>query len=378
LNPLLRKVIVQAHRWTGLVLGPVVAVISVTGLSMVFRPQLAPMVERSLRDVGSCTSRLPLDDLVARARALHPGAPPARVEMLEGGYGATTVRFADTDGITLNPCTGAVLGRQRQWGGLFGTLERWHRLRFVENSDATEWVGGSISLLLATVMVAGGTALWWPRSLRALKGAFKLHWHLPRPAFERNLHRTVGICVASVLLMSTLTSLTFTFDWARNAIFLAAGSPLPAAKPAVEAGGGAMLPAEALLTRLLSVMPDARDIALAFPRKPRDPVEIVAIERDAPHPNARSYVDINPYDGTVLRLEPYAASSTGNRIYRWLGALHTGRVGGLPLQLLLFAGILGVPVLAYTGLRSQLRRWSRPRTLNADSGCTQIRVRSGA
>ena len=57
-----------------------------------------------------------------------------------------------------------------------------------------------------------------------------------------------------------------------------------------------------------------------------------------------------------MRFEPYATSSVGNRIYRWLGSLHTGNVGGLPVQLLLFAGILGVPVLAYTGIRSYLRR----------------------
>jgi vanillate O-demethylase ferredoxin subunit len=128
----------------------------------------------------------------------------------------------------------------------------------------------------------------------------------------------------------------------------------------------------------------------------RDAVEIYAIERGAPHPNARSYVYLNPYTADVLRFEPYAASSAGNRIYRWLGSLHTARVGGLPVQLLLFAGILGVPVLAYTGIRSALRRVPLAKTgrkpvmraprqeqgppaesLNTNSQCSQIDFRPG-
>jgi vanillate O-demethylase ferredoxin subunit len=139
-------------------------------------------------------------------------------------------------------------------------------------------------------------------------------------------------------------------------LFFAAGSRLPAPKPAVTATSAAMLPAEIFIERALSTLPNAREITLTYPRNVRDAVEIYAIERGAPHPNARSYVYLNPYTADVLRLEPYAASTAGNRIYRWLGSLHTGKVGGLPVQLLLFAGILGVPVLAYTGIRSTLRR----------------------
>ena len=37
-------------------------------------------------------------------------------------------------------------------------------------------------------------------------------------------------------------------------------------------------------------------------------------------------------------------------------SIHTGQVGGILGQLLLFLGALSVPVLAYTGLRTYLRR----------------------
>ena len=329
-----------------------------------FRPQVEPVVSRDLRNVGPCDAHLPVDQLIASARQLHPDGAPVRIEILEGGLGATIIRFADSAGVYVNPCSGHVLGQQRQWGGFFGTLEGWHRLLFVGSPDLAELVAGSLSLVVALVMVIGGLVVWWPPNLRALRGSFKFQWHLAGRAFDRSLHRTAATYAGLILLMSTVTSLTFTFGWARNALFLATGSPLPVAKPAVAAAATAMLPAETFIERARSLLPNARDVTLTYPRSARAAVEIYAIERDAPHPNARSYVYLNPYTGDVLRFEPYAASSPGNKAYRWLGSLHTGGVGGWPLQLLLFAGILGVPVLAWTGVRGHLRRTFPPKLPN--------------
>ena len=141
---------------------------------MVFRPQLEPLVEGGLRDVGSCSTRLPLDDLIARAREFHGDAAVARIEILEGGNGATTIRFADKQGVYVDPCTGSVLGQQHQWGGFFGSVEQLHRLLFIDDADIAEFIGGSTSLVLALVTVIGGLIVWWPPNLKALKSARSL------------------------------------------------------------------------------------------------------------------------------------------------------------------------------------------------------------
>ena len=79
------------------------------------------------------------------------------------------------------------------------------------------------------------------------------------------------------------------------------------------------------------------------------------IAADAPHPNARSYAWFDAATGALLRFEPYAASSEGSKAYRWLSSLHMGHIGGALGQAVLFLGVLGVPLLAYTGIRSYLR-----------------------
>jgi vanillate O-demethylase ferredoxin subunit len=355
-NATTRNAILAIHRWAGLTVGLVGVFLALTGASMVFRSQLQPIEERALRGMPVCTARLPLDSLIARALRSHPGAKAEQVELFDGGRGVTIVRLAGLRGVYLNSCTGAIVGEKDRWGGFFGFVEWLHRLRFAGNADVTELIGGSVSLVLALVVVLGGLSIAWPRNLRALRNAARLRWKLKGAAFDVSVHRTLGLYVSAVLLMSTVTSLTFTFEWARHAVFAATGSSFPAKKPLLEARAAPAASAEALLASTLSLVSDAREIQVQFPRKAGAAVEVQALEGDAPHANARTFLYLDPATAEVVRLEPFRSASAGVKAYRWLGALHQGQVGGLAMQLVLFAGILGVPVLAFTGVRGYLRR----------------------
>src|SRR5258708_20392049 len=120
---------------------------------MVFRAQVEPLLERGLREVASCSTRLALDDLVTRACEVHPNAAVARIEVGNGDHGATMVRFADKQDVYVNPCSGVVLGQRPQWAGFFGTGEQLHRFRFIDDADLTELFGGTVSLVLAPAIL---------------------------------------------------------------------------------------------------------------------------------------------------------------------------------------------------------------------------------
>ena len=328
---------------------------------MAFRKQLEPIVESELHDVSGCTARIPLDALAARAHAASPEKPVVQIETSDAGQ-TTIVRFSDLQGIYLDSCTGKVLGHRNRWGGFFGTVEWLHRLRFVGNTDVSEPIGGSVALFAALVMVVGGLAVWWPRTWKAFRNGLKFRPQLKGRAFDMSLHRTAGFYVAAVLLLSSVTALTFSFDWARGAIFAATGTkPLPA-KPVLEPPKAPLAPLETFMARTLQAVPNARDVQINLPKKPRDAVEIQVVERDAPHTEARTFVYLAPETGDVIRVDSYAASGLGNKVYRFIGALHMGLIGGPLVQALLFTGILGVPLLAFTGIRSW---WRGRRSLNA-------------
>ena len=330
--------------------------LAVTGLGLLFRPQLEPVVERQWLQAGTCDARAPLDTVVARAVASHPGQPIEEIEIAASPRASIVVRFDDRHDVYIDPCNAAVVGARSHWGGFFGTVEQLHRFRFL-SAWTGDVIGGTAAAFLLLVFVAGGLTVWWPASRRALKSAFKVKWQLKGRAFELNLHRTTGVYVCLVLLVVGLSALPLAFKPVRYAIFSAVGSPMPAPKPksTKAAEGAAPAPLEEILERAQALVPGATDTVLTPAHKGGDPVEIFMVAPDAPHANARSYAWFDSATGSLLRFEPYASSSTGNKIHRFLSALHMGYIGGPLGQVLLFLGVLGVPVLGYTGITSYLR-----------------------
>jgi ferredoxin-NADP reductase len=373
MNATVRKSILQVHRWTGLTVGLLLIFLALTGLALVFRPHLEPVVHHNLLEVAPCTAPMPLDSLIANARAAHATGELDLVRIPGEPNASTMVRFTDNKEVFVNPCTGAVLGQQPRWGGVFGTMEEWHRFRFLKSTDVANFITGTAAIAMAFILVIAGIVIWWPRNLRSLKSAVTFRPHLRGRAFDLNLHQIVGLYASLVILAVAVTSLPLAFQWIRYGMFSAVGSPKPDPRPNASAPvvGARPLSMGAFWERTQSLVPHPAEAVLQLPRKPRDPVEIYVIESDAPHKNARTYLYLDAYTGDVLRFEPYAATSLGNRIYRWSASLHSGEVGGVFGQLLQFLGILGVPVLGYTGFSSYLRRRSPVRV---DTPKLKVRV----
>jgi uncharacterized iron-regulated membrane protein len=102
-------------------------------------------------------------------------------------------------------------------------------------------------------------------------------------------------------------------------------------------------------------------------------VELDIVERSAPNHQAVSFLYLDPHSGRVLGFQPYAASSLANKVMAWGIAIHAGQAG-VPAQMALLVGVLGIVVLGYTGFSSYVRRrlaaWrdrsrARPLTLGA-------------
>ncbi|VVE24291.1 Vanillate O-demethylase oxidoreductase [Pandoraea terrae] len=374
MKPTLRTVILQAHRWTGLTVGLVVVLMALTGAAIVFRPNLEPVLNRDLLTVPACTAHVPLDTLAANAAAMRPAATLDYVRIIAAHDNAVRmpaamVRFTDQHFIYLNPCTGAVLGERARYGGVLGVIEQVHRFRFMKHGSL---ITGTSAILFGVVLIIGGIALWWPRTWYGLKRAAKFTSGVGGVANTRHVHKTVGLYVSLIVLSCVLTGLPQAFDWYAHGIYTIAGSPQPAKPPKSTVPAGVRrLPLETLWQTAKSLVPAPQDALMHIPHKPRDSVEMYLIDHDAPHPNARTILFLDAYTGKILRFTPYADSSPGHKVYFWTLSWHTGAVGGMFGQLLLLLGVLAVPVLAYTGIKSYVRRSTRPSA--ADAGLT-VRV----
>jgi uncharacterized iron-regulated membrane protein len=371
MRALIRNVVLPVHRWTALTAGLVVLWMAFTGLGLLFKAQLDPAVNGSLETVGACRAPRPLDELVARARVAHPSGAPRLVGIEGSATSSTWVRFANGDTVYIDPCSGRVLGDLNKYRGVFGALEYLHRLEFLSGIDHA--VAGTVALSFALIIVIGGLAIWWPVSLKGLRWSITFAMRPAGRARLMRIHRAAGFWVCLIVLGSALTGPIDSFHWYQRVIEAATDSAPARPEPAAVPVPGPRLTLQALWQRARQVTPDPREALLLFPRKPVSPVELDIIERSAPNHQAVSFLYLDPYSGRVLGFRPYGTSSFANKLMTWGIAIHSGQAG-VPAQMALLVGVLGIIVLGYTGLASYIRRrlgssrqraGARPLTLGA-------------
>src|SRR5437763_4135995 len=229
-RPVFRTLVLQFHRWTGLTVGIVLVFMALTGILIAYRPQLERVVNRDLLTVPACSQRVPLDVMADNARAAHPAGDMDYVRITGSQPGAdripaVQVRIAEPDefqdDVFVNPCSGEVVGQRARYGGWLATLEQLHRFKFIEGGSL---ISGTTALLFAVVLMGGGLYLWWPRSLRALRGGVRLNPRLQGRDRHINRHRVVGVYVSLLVLSSALTGLPLAFTWYRDGLYAMTGS----------------------------------------------------------------------------------------------------------------------------------------------------------
>ena len=377
----IRGGVTQVHRWVGLTAGLLATFLAVTGGWIVLRPVLDPVTYPGLLVIPACAKPLPVDTLAAAARALHPKGRLDYVWLYGSPTASTMVRFSDQDQVYVDTCSGKALGHQPRYGGLYGTVEAWHRFKFMDAKTGMPIIGAA-SLLMSVVLVVGGVFLWWPRRRSAWKNAVRLNPRLRGRAFSLNLHTTTGVYACIVLFVVAATAVPLSLGWAKNVLYALAGS-VEISEDAQRAAAGAKghsaatmaIPMELAWERARALVPGPLRLAyLRYPIKPGEPIEIALNEQSAPHSDARSYVYVDPANGKVLAYRPYAALSAGAKAYLWLLALHTGHFGGVPVQVLMLLGMIGATVIGYTGVESFIRKSLRRPRQTPGSASLQVRV----
>ncbi len=355
MKPAVRKPILTLHAWVGLIGGVVLLVVALSGAVLVFRPQLERRMDPDRFIVPAGSVRLPIDQLTARARAVHPAGELESVRFYGDPTMPLLVLFSTKEYVHLNPYTGAVLGTRKRYGEGFGWVEGLHKYLTLDPAIG-ENVNGSLAFVFAGLMLTG-VVLWWPATRRALKAGLTLNRKLSGRPWNLNLHKTSGAYAAAILLFSALSGIPIAFDSTRAVLNFITGSGNQLPPSPRPASAAPFVGFDAVESQIAALMPHARETYIALPKSGL--VTSYAIAADAPHPNARSYVWTDAATGHVVRYLAYAQATRGYRLYSWLLSLHTGVAGGWTVKLLLLFGTLSVPVLAYTGLLSYLRRKSR-------------------
>lgn len=357
-----RRLWLASHRWLGLLLGPPVVLLCLSGIALSYADAIDAVLNPRLHPPAAAPA-VPPGRLLQAAAGDCAGAAETWL-WLPHGQGPARIACRPPGrpmlDIVVDTGDGRLLGVRDQRDSPLGFLVGLHTTLLL--GEAGRLVAGALAAVLA-VSVVSGAVLWWPRGgAGAWARALRIRpWR--GPGLVWRLHRVAGALAGTVLLVVATTALRLQFpetavtllrpvDAVASAYRIGAGlrtPPPPEAEPlpvdALVAAAAAAFPPDAVLTDLWLPADPTRPAMIGF----RQPFES---NKDAGH----SLAWVEQGTGHVLRRHDPFAADPGMAALTWLENLHSGEALGLAGRLAVEAAALVAALLWATGLWAWWRR----------------------
>lgn len=328
------------HRWTGGLIGLLLALMGLSGAILVHKdawvvlPHADDAQVQDVVTVAAAVERL-TEDSAAR---------PESILFASKSFGLHRVRFDKETGAYADQA-GTIVTR---WDSKWDRTELWlfDLHHYLLAGETGEIVAGVLALI-GLGFVVTGIILWW--RLRKTF-AFRL-WpaRMSRPAIVRQ-HRDLGIVISPLLLLSMTTGAMLTLRPVATTL-LSPWSPPQAieaglAKPKVKGGPLAEHPDwTAMLTEARRRFPTAEFRSLGLPRKPGDLISLRMKQPEEWLPNGRTTLWFAPENGRLIEARNALTMPTGLKMFNALYPLHAAKIGGLPYRIVMTASGLGLAML---------------------------------
>lgn len=334
------KLVNLLHRWTGGLIGVLLAVLGLSGAILVHKDAWIRLPHADDPQVQA------VDHLAAVVTRLTAD-PATRAESIlfsTADFGLHRVRLGDGAGAYVDQQGNVITHWRSKWERPELWLFDLHHHLFIGRPGTT--MAGVLGLI-GMGFVITGAILWWP-----LRNTFRLRpWptRMSRPAIVRQ-HRDLGIAVAPLLLLSFVTGTMLTLRPVALLLLSPWTSPTEfeagVARPAVKGGPMAEHPDWAgMLAEAHRRFPDAEFRSLALPRRPGDLISLRMKQPEEWLPNGRTTLWFDPADGQVVEARDALTLPTGLRIFNTAYPLHAAKVGGLPYRLLMTISGLSLAML---------------------------------
>jgi len=356
-----RDVWLKAHRWFALGLGWLLGMMGLTGALLVVAPPLDEQLHPQLFAVAvhDGAAALPLEAIRARLGAQFGNQaslsflPPRTAQ----DSMPVLVRGAWKGTVYIDPYSGAELGRRGETEGIVNFLFKLHSSLLLDDTGRAMLALVALCYLL---LLASGLVLWWPRAGQS-GWRIELRRGLLRGLFD--LHRVAGATLGIVIAVSVATGAYMAWQPLRGFVStVAGGKPMRAPPlPAASRGRPDRLPLDTLVAAARERFPQASVYLVQVPAKADQPVHVRLHLPDDPHPNGRTMLWVDPVTAQVLAAQRWNQADVGARAVSIVYPLHTGLLGGVPLQAVMMLSGTTLAGMAVTGLWL----WWRRRALRA-------------
>ncbi len=361
-----RKLIFTLHKWVGAVVALWLLMMSLSGVSLVFKDELEELLcPPPPVTVGK--TRATFESLIEHTQKKYNGYKVTGF-ICPRSFSRPIQIFTIDDkekklALIADPYTGEILGPRKDSEILEFFADLHHNLLNGKTGRAINGIGASCLFAL----IVTGLVVWW-RGIKdwasgfrfSLKGNFRrINW---------NMHSAVGVWALPFLLIWSISGFYFGFtaffEKSLNVVFPVSAQKQiapPDEKIALEenqAGGmaiavmhGAKPNLDKMIQIAIAATPREDYVErIAFPDKRRPTLRIWLCNSLSADSNTKTQVFLEPKTGEVLAVAPSDAAPTGDLILQGLTRLHFGNFWGLASKSLwIFIG-LAPAIMAVSGL----------------------------
>jgi uncharacterized iron-regulated membrane protein len=405
---MLRRALVVAHRWFGLLAATFLFVAGLTGTVIAWDEEIDAWLNPRLFVAPSATAPLPATELARRIEASDPRARVTYLPLsLEPGRSfvayvqprtdpATGQPFAlDHDQVMADPATGDILGR-REFGAV--SLRREHLVPFLYElhySLQLPTVGG---FALGTLFMGGLAIAWVIDTLVALwisfpsaaawRRSFSFRWTGGSPKLTFDLHRSGGTWLFGLVLVIAVTSVAMNLNAQVMRPLVSWFSPVTPS--AFERAPDAAHPVAWTVTLPQAVAIAEAEAARRGWTRPAGGAAINPVsgvygvgffEAGRSHGDGglgNPWVYVDAGSGALLGVDEPGRGSAGDVFLQAMFPLHSGRILGLAGRIVVTVMGLAVAMFSVTGVLVWARRRRARRLAGARPRPSSTRLAASA
>ena len=366
----MRKLFAKIHLWLSIPFGIIIAIVCLTGAILVFETEILEICYPSRYFVKEVKGEpLPPAALLNAARQQLPDSvkinglrvmqdPKRTYQVVLPGKKAAAF---------INPYTAEITGID-DGQGFFMQMMRLHRwLLDTYKRDGSFALGKAVvgysTLVLAFILISG-LVIWYPRNKKALKNRLKIKTKAGWYRFFYDLHVSGGFYATLLLLVLTLTGLTWSFGWYRDAFYTVFGVETAQTQGHTQAPASSDLKGKSgergtrergskeKITNYTQWATVLADLQNRYPRYNSITIQDgSATVSAAQYGNTRGsdrYI-FDPANGEITDVQLYKDLPNSGKIRGWIYSVHVGSWGGLTTRILsCLVSFLGA-VFAITG-----------------------------
>lgn len=339
------KVLSLLHRWTGGLVGLLLAVIGLSGTVLLWEDNWI-MLEGANEAPANGFAELGN----AIEVAVESGPPLSRITFAGDEIGLHQAIYSDGSGAYIAQ-DGTVVDR---WSGIWERPELWlfDLHHYLLMGEAGKIITGALGILLLAFTITGAI-LWW-----RTRKTFRFRIWPPRYTASAVIrhHRDLGIVASPLLLLVAATGTMMVFP-AISGVLL---SPLagPNTKPYLPSDLASISKNtdwSAVMASAQSAYPSAAARRLMMPAASGEPIAIRFRQDFEWTPNGRSYVWVAPDTGLAVSKDDPAMGDTASAVIEKFYPIHAAKVGGLVWRIAMtFAGF----ALVLLGLFASWSFWT--------------------